>query len=417
VSMLRVSLAVSLMEMAALAASNSTAQTSDPELVKRLLDRVEQLERRVAELEATRTAPAPPSGGGGPAPTAQTHAAAPPPVESGPASLRPALQISGFSDFNFAASDNSRTHSGFSEGQFVLHFTSQLSQKVSYFGEVSVSARADGGIGAPGLPDFNFAVERSIIRYDVNDRFKISFGRYHTPINYWNTAFHHGAWLQTTVSRPEMTQFGGSFIPVHFIGSLVEGTAPAGGLNLTYNAGVGNGRASDISHGGDFGDVNNNRAWLVNGAVRPDAIYGLQVGGAVYHDKLNPAGLPAAAEWIQSAHIVWDKESPEVIAEFANVTHHPVAGGVGSNSQAWYVQTAYRLAPIARKLKPYYRYEYIHVPKSDAVFHAVPGLSGSVGGVRYDLTDFSALKFEYRRFQRPDVPAVNAFVGQTSFTF
>ena len=91
---------------------------------------------------------------------------------------------------------------------------------------------------APEHPE----VERLVVRYDANDRFKVSFGRYHTPINYWNTAFHHGQWLQTTISRPEMTQFGGSFIPVHFIGTLVEGEVPAGGLNLNYNGGIGNGR-------------------------------------------------------------------------------------------------------------------------------------------------------------------------------
>ena len=39
--------------------------------------------------------------------------------------------------------------------------------------------------------------------FDKSDRLKVSFGRYHTPINYWNTAFHHGQWLQTTISRPD----------------------------------------------------------------------------------------------------------------------------------------------------------------------------------------------------------------------
>lgn len=49
---------------------------------------------------------------------------------------------------------------------------------------------------------FNPEVERVIIRYDLNDYFRVSFGRYHTLINYWNTAFHHGEWLQTSISRP-----------------------------------------------------------------------------------------------------------------------------------------------------------------------------------------------------------------------
>src|SRR5204862_5228588 len=130
--------------------------------------------------------------------------------------------------------------------------SSALSSRVNYFGEISFAARIDAGTGSPPAAGFNVEIERSIIRYDQSDMLKLSFGRYHTPINYWNTAYHHGSWLQTTISRPEMTQFGGSFIPVHFVGALAEGELPAGGLNLNYNAGVGNGRGAVISRGGDF---------------------------------------------------------------------------------------------------------------------------------------------------------------------
>jgi hypothetical protein len=90
-----------------------------------------------------------------------------------------------------------------------------------------------------------------ILRFDRSDTLKLSVGRYHTPINFWNTAFHHGQWLQTTVTRPEMIQFGGKLLPVHFVGGLMEGAVPAGGLDLHYQVGVGNGRSSVISRGGD----------------------------------------------------------------------------------------------------------------------------------------------------------------------
>ena len=149
----------------------------------------------------------------------------------------------------FGAQTLLQSHSGFNEGLFILHMISSLSQRVSVFGELSFTARTDAGIGTPPAPGFNMEVERYIIRYDLNDYFKLSFGRYHTPINYWNTAFHHGQWLQTTISRPEMTQFGSSFLPVHFVGSLIEGAVPAGGLNLNYNVG-GNGRGQIISRPG-----------------------------------------------------------------------------------------------------------------------------------------------------------------------
>src|SRR6266849_2193747 len=166
----------------------------------------------------------------------------------------PSLHLSGFADIDFSAQNRSEGPRGFSEGQFTLHLASALSPRVAFFGELTFTPRADAGTGNPPATGFNAEVERAIIRFDQSDLLKVSFGRYHTPINWWNTAFHHGAWLQTTISRPEMTQFGGRFIPVHFVGSLVEGSTPASGWNVSYQAGIGNGRGNVISRGGDAGD-------------------------------------------------------------------------------------------------------------------------------------------------------------------
>jgi hypothetical protein len=260
-------------------------------------------------------------------------------------------------------------------------------------------------------------VERSIIRFDQSDKLKISFGRYHTPINYWNTQYHHGSWLQTSEARPEMIQFGGSFLPVHFIGALVEGALPAAGLNLNYNLGIGNGRGAVISRAGDFGDVNNNRAWLVNLFIKPDKLYGLQAGGSAYRDEITQ-GLNNYREWITSGHLVWARENPEVIAEVASVRHEGVRPlTLASNSIAYYVQAAYRLPWLERLLKPYYRFEYIHIPKSDTVFRLVPSLNESIVGLRYDISSFAAFKLEYRNIARPGQPRVNGAFAQTSFTF
>jgi hypothetical protein len=406
------------------------------ELIRSLLSRIEQLEKRVAELESHPAAPpasaaAAPVLPEAPAPPEQTAAVTPkqeiaePDIHMGHGGLRemtaPSTHIAGFSDLNFAATDQHGAHSGFNEGQFVLHLNSALSSKVSFFGELSLTARSDAGTGVPPAAGFNVEVERSIIQFQANDYFKVSFGRYHTPINYWNMTFHHGQWLQTTVSRPEMVQFGGSFLPIHFVGALVEGALPAGGMNVNYNFGLGNGRSSVISKAGDWGDINNNRAWLVTLFSRPDRLYGLQFGGSVYRDLVTPVaavfGGRAFHEWIESAHIVWRKENPELIAEFSNVTHQEVGGSGQSNSQAWYVQAAYRLPLFERAWKPYYRFEYIHIPGSDKLFGSVLSLAGSTLGVRYDISSFAALKFEYRNLRRPGEPRVNGAFAQTSFTF
>jgi len=404
------------------------------EQVQALLARIEQLEKRVAQLEAGE------NNGGAPAPSAAGQTTAPVP-KAPPAPVlepqttmtheqqmrmgestqapfaSPLLRLSGFGDIDFSATDQRGVKSGFNEGQFVLHTSSTLSPHVSVFSELSLTARADAGLGSPPATGFNAEVERLFIRFDQSDAFKASFGRYHTPINYWNTAFHHGAWLQTTISRPEMVQFGGSFIPVHFVGGLLEGEAPTGGLHLNYDVGIGNGRGAVLSRAGDAGDINNNRAWLVNIFAKPDKLFGLEVGGSAYRDKITVGGA-AFDEWITAGHIVWHKENPELIAEIANVNHSQVGRPGDSNSLAYYVQFAYRLPGFAQLWKPYYRWEYIHIPQSDILFvPRVSGLAGSTVGVRYDITSFAAFKVEYRNQRRPGLPRINGAFAQTSFTF
>jgi hypothetical protein len=386
---------------------------SQADLIKTLLSRIDRLEKRVAELESKSSAPAEPA-----APELR-------PLDSGHdhgmAGVRsdafPAMRLTGFSDLNFSATDQRGSKSGFNEGQFILHIGSALTSRVSYFGEISVAARTDAGTGAPAAPGFNFEIERSIIRFDQSDKLKLSFGRYHTPINYWNTAYHHGSWLQTSIARPEMTQFGGSFIPVHFVGALAEGALPAAGLNLNYNLGVGNGRSTAINRSGDFGDINNNRAWLINLFVKPDKVYGLQAGGSIYRDKIT-AATGDVREWIASGHLIYARDNLEFIGEVANVHHegvNPLAGV--ANSVAYYAQTAYRLPWLERLWKPYYRFEYIHIPRSDTLFRLVPSERASVVGIRYDVSSFAAIKLEYRNVARPGQPRVNGAFAQTSFVF
>ena len=170
-------------------------QPSDPsKLIADLLKRIEQLELRVAELEGARSTPA----------AAATPAAQPAATEvartpspstlqaASPEATYPSLHIAGFSDVNFSASDKKGSTSGFEEGQFVLHFSTPLSQRVSFFSELTFSARSDAGTGSPPAGGFNAEVERVSVRFDQSDYFRLSLGRFHTPINWWNTAFHHG---------------------------------------------------------------------------------------------------------------------------------------------------------------------------------------------------------------------------------
>jgi hypothetical protein len=399
------------------------------EQVRILLERVQQLEKRVNELEARQAPPQAATISAANEPAAQqlpTQLPAQAPAATGPGPAQhqhempeqaatvqqmethyPSLQIRGFGDVDFSATDLKGTTSGFNLGQLDLHLASALSRKVTYFGELTFNAHPT---------DYTVEVERNIIRYDYNDYFKMSFGRYHTPIGYWNTAFHHGAWLQTTITRPDIVRIGGTFIPVHFVGFLAEGNIPSGGAGLSYNVGVGNGRGTVIFRPGDAGDNNNNRAWVANIYSRPRRFYGLLMGASVYRDKISLMGRDFR-EWITDGYLVWTKETPEFLAEFANVNHRQVLTDISTNSQAFYVQVAYRLPWFDRTLKPYYRYEYTHTPLSEQVF-TNQDLQGSTVGMRYDISNYAAFKAEYRYSKREiSNPWVKGFFLQTAFTF
>jgi hypothetical protein len=322
----------------------------------------------------------------------------------------PTLKLGGFADVNFFATDDDQAEvtSGFTHGQFVLHFNGAIAPRVSYFAEVSLAARSS---------DYKVDLERSIIKFEHSDRFKISFGKYHTPINWWNTQFHHGQWLQTTVSRPEMVRFGGDYIPVHFVGGLVEGQAPGGGITWGYQFGVGNGRSDIISRAGDGGDVNDSRAWLVGFTLRPDKAYPLQFGASYYRDDLTLGDDTEHEEGITAVHAVWTKEDPELIAEWAKVDHEDQQTGLEHDHDAWYGQFAWRIPKGHARWKPYVRYERISVDRSDPVFSALRDRRGALVGVRYDLKDFVAIKIEYRHQRTDDLEYVDGGHAQVSFTF
>jgi len=109
--------------------------------------------------------------------------------------------------------------------------------------------------------------------------------------------------------------------------------------------------------------------------------------------------------------------APFTVVSLTPFIGQPVSGAGASNSQAFYVQTAYRLPWGERLWKPYYRLEYIHIPLADAIFRAVPSFLSSTIGARYDISSFAAFKFEYRNYSRRNLPVIRGVFLQTSFTF
>lgn len=321
-----------------------------------------------------------------------------------PVTQPPFLQAFLFGDAVFTLQD-ADVPDGFKLGQIVAHGNATLSERVVFFGELSVTARNTG---------YGLAMERAILRYEFDDPIKLSVGRYHTPISYWNTEYHHGLWLQGSVARPEAIKFGSRYVPVHFVGAMAEGNFRQ--VPIHYAVGFGNGRAESIAGAGDAGDVNGHRAVIASASIRPRGLFGFRVGGGVYLDRISAGGVELADELITSAYVVWKRDGFDAMVELINVSHEPVTGGDTERSPAYYVHVGYRLSGTARALMPYARYEKMDIDPDDPVFAGLlVDYEAVVAGVRYDFSDLAALKAEYRSEEVGAVGRMDAYFLQASF--
>jgi len=293
-----------------------------------------------------------------------------------------------FGDATFTETERDQSE-GFSLGQVVGHMNAALSPRLAVFVE---------GTLTPTSSNPSATLERVILRYDFHDWLKLSAGRYHNPVSWWNTAFHHGSWLQPSIARPRMVAFGSPLIPIHFLGLLAEGALHAGPLVLVYEGGVGNGRQDDIALTGDAGDDDSHLALVGGLRLRTLTTHGAEIGVHAYADETE-VPLPWT-ERMLSAHVAIERPL-ELIGEYVLIRHEPgqaATPGPARDTHAWYAHAGLRLpAPLA-SLRPYGRWERIEPAANDPIFtpDLVPEYEALIAGLRWDFSAFAAIKVEYR---------------------
>jgi len=453
--------------------SQQTGQTEsvDRETLQLLLKRIDQLEARVKQLESdkqqasdlalargTTTTPGPSSdaalmagtnnmattnpsqtagvGEGGSRAAALQNAVGQknPPSSSEPVQVqsdnvmmdrmdvsRTLLQIRGFGDISVHGDTYKGDHTSFTLGQLDLFVTSDVSDKFKFLSEIVFEAGPNNIYGnVVGEPNsFGVDIERYLLQYAHNDYFNISAGRVHTAIGYYNTAYHHSTWLQTTTGRPFLFAFEdeGGILPIHTVGVSASGQIPSGQLGLHYVAEMGNGRASRqplISEPVQNEiDDQNHKAFNLAVFARPEAVRGLQAGFSFYRDVLAPHNQPKVGESIFAAHAILVRPKYEWLNE-ALLDRHAVQGtSAVYNTPGFYSQVSKQFGPY----RPYLRYQYVNAANGEPIFPDVQLQTGPSAGLRFDASESVALKFQYDYTFLRDQPGVNELELQLGFTF
>ncbi|HLV89025.1 MAG TPA: hypothetical protein VKV39_18715 [Candidatus Sulfotelmatobacter sp.] len=419
-----------LLCMTAYSQQPETGEPVDRRTIQELLDRIasleasdKQLRDRVAQLEKAQPGSASPAPAltqsPGPAPTFTAPALAdnssrqpavakadPQPTPQAEQSSMPepdhmdvsktAMNIRGFGDFGLYGGNQKGQTTSFSIGQMNLFITSDLSEHFKFLTELVFEVHQDN--------DFEEDLERIFLEYSANDYFNLAAGRYHTAIGYYNTAYHHATWFQTTTERPYIFEFEdeGGVLPIHTVGLEASGIIPSGGLGLHYVAEVGNGRSSKPLGEPVQNYVDENTHKAVNFALfaRPDKIPGLQIGFSAYRDIQTPTNYPKINETIIDGYFVLSRPKFEWLNEALMIRHAPVGEHV-FETPAFYSQFSQRFG----KYRPYFRYQYVNASSQDPVFPQVGLRTGPSVGIRFDPSESVALKlqYDYTKLQRQGV--------------
>ena len=322
-----------------------------------------------------------------------------------------------FGDVGYKASDLKPSTNTFRIGSLDLFMTARLSDKVSALGEVLFISQSDNSIG----PD----IERLLLQYRQNDYLTVGIGRYHTSIGYYNTAFHQGAWFETTIDRPFMYAFDdeGGFLPLQEVGITASGLIPSGKLGLSYVAEVGNGR-NHLLEGEpaqNSRDSNNGKSFNIALSARPHWLSGLDAGFSLYHDYITFSDNINHSEFISTVHVVYVNSTYEFLNEAMLVRHQGSSTGAPGvfHTPAFYAELSRKFGAY----HPYARYQYINAGVDEPIYGdptdgpLVGRRNGPSFGLRYDFTEHTAFKLQYDRLQARGVPTSNGLGTQFAFTF
>lgn len=280
----------------------------------------------------------------------------------------------------------------FNTGKFVMFVTSQLSERVSVLSENSASYNNG---------QFQFEIERLLLRYYVKDYFSVRVGKMFNPIGYWNNQYNLGLILQPTIQRPLVIRNSsdGGVLQIKDVGAQIEGDNITK-LRFSYRFFASNG----LSFNGNNDKSNTSTAFTASAGIEP--LDGLKFilsarTAELYKGKPNLTGVtPTNGRQIMTnvalAYMNPEKK-PEFIAELYQVKNQ--LDDIGDRfSYGYFAYAGYKVTP---KAVPYISYSYAQAGTTSSAdpYFVREGIlvnqSDFLVGFRYKISSNLVWKIEF----------------------
>ena len=142
--------------------------------------------------------------------------------------------------------------------------------------------------------DTESELERLQAAWRIDDETMLWFGRFHAISNYWTTEYHHGQFMQTSISRPGVEEWEDESgpMPSHVTGLWLEreySVNDQSAINLGLVAGLAPKFEGEHLVPFDFLDPDSGYDMTVSGRVvyRPDILSTNQIGIALAHNDIS----------------------------------------------------------------------------------------------------------------------------------
>jgi hypothetical protein len=267
-------------------------------------------------------------------------------ASQGPRETSAGLPLRGFADVGaiWSTARDPVKLRGFRIGTLDLYLTPQFSDRVKALAEIAFEFE-ESGTGSVEM-------ERLQVGYAASDALTLWGGRFHTPFGLWNTLFHHGAILQTSIFRPRFVEFEdkGGIMPVHLVGAWATGSSRLG--------------ASKLSSDG-------NTLLGFNLGYLPQASGGLKLGvhgfaSTVKSFTTSGATLGRTRLRTAGAYFGYDSDGWEAIGEYYRFANVDVPTHSRHASNAWFAHVGRTFG----SLTPFVRFERASLDPNDNYFAA-----------------------------------------------